>query len=486
MFYKWSLTLFSVVTLFGCASIKQPDYTSTSASDEFAACYRAYQSAENLIRKESHVSAHTQPLYGYPFFRTNRFLSEIGQRASEATEISQWLSLMNKLATDAIENETKTLSRKLQENISVERLHACAPIILDQYLEKPDAIKDIRSKAVAKDEYHEMNKILGLYPLSAVPMRMGVKRWHKEALSTFSTAPKPDYEWVSYLTKAKPLTHAQVEKILDRSTKAPLEIPIPSPKDASRLAEQFAPIWRVDTKTNDDVIGRPEINANGATINTLEQEVYWYLSHSIFEGQVLLQLNYVIWLPSRPKTNLLDPLGGPIDGLHWRVTLSRDGTPLIYDSIHNCGCYHMFFPSKKLKKHFDAHLYQEPILIPKSMEKVKPNEKIALYLEAQTHYLIGVEKEKPAYKGHHMKLRPYHKLEAIPVTSRANTHQNLFDHDGLINESARLERFLFWPMGVPAAGSMRQRGTHATAFIGERHFDDATLFETLFRSNNHR
>jgi hypothetical protein len=36
-------------------------------------------------------------------------------------------------------------------------------------------------------------------------------------------------------------------------------------------------------------------------------------------------------------------------------------------------------------------------------------------------------------------------------------------------------------MGVASAGAMRQWGTHATAFVGRRHFDDPYLLESAFR-----
>jgi len=38
-----------------------------------------------------------------------------------------------------------------------------------------------------------------------------------------------------------------------------------------------------------------------------------------------------------------------IDGIIWPVTLDTKGEPLMYDSIHMCGCYHLFFPTPKLK-----------------------------------------------------------------------------------------------------------------------------------------
>jgi hypothetical protein len=39
---------------------------------------------------------------------------------------------------------------------------------------------------------------------------------------------------------------------------------------------------------------------------------------------------------------------------------------------------------------------------------------------------------------------------------------------------------LFWPLGIRAAGAMRQWGRHATAFVGRRHFDEALLLDRYF------
>ena len=57
--------------------------------------------------------------------------------------------------------------------------------------------------------------------------------------------------------------------------------------------------------------------------------------------------------------------------------------------------------------------------------------------------------------------------------------KSLFGDDGIIEQSARKERWFLWPLGVVNAGAMRQKGNHAVAFIGRRHFDDAFLWEKL-------
>ena len=57
---------------------------------------------------------------------------------------------------------------------------------------------------------------------------------------------------------------------------------------------------------------------------------------------------------------------------------------------------------------------------------------------------------------------------------------SLFRPDGIVPGTQRGERFLFWPMGVADPGAMRQWGRHATAFVGQRHFDDPRLIERYF------
>jgi hypothetical protein len=65
--------------------------------------------------------------------------------------------------------------------------------------------------------------------------------------------------------------------------------------------------------------------------------------------RLLLQLVYTIWFPERPPRRPVDFLAGRLDGIVWRMTLAPDGEPLLYDSIHPCGCYHLFFPTPRTR-----------------------------------------------------------------------------------------------------------------------------------------
>jgi hypothetical protein len=65
---------------------------------------------------------------------------------------------------------------------------------------------------------------------------------------------------------------------------------------------------------------------------------------------LLLQLVYTLSFPERPARGVVDFLAGRLDGVTWRVTLAPDGEPLVYDSIHPCGCYHVFFPTPRARR----------------------------------------------------------------------------------------------------------------------------------------
>jgi hypothetical protein len=69
-------------------------------------------------------------------------------------------------------------------------------------------------------------------------------------------------------------------------------------------------------------------------------------------------------------------------------------------------------------------------------------------------------------------------LRSLPLG--AGGRRSLFRPDGIVQGSERGERWLYWPMGVPEPGAMRQWGRHATAFVGRRHFDDPGLLERYF------
>lgn len=103
--------------------------------------------------------------------------------------------------------------------------------------------------------------------------------------------------------------------------------------------------------------------------------------------------------------------------------------------------------------------------------------RIHFFLQANSHTILGVFPKQRLKRHLPLQLWSYRELRAI---DRGNDRfVSPFDRRGIIALSRRLERFLFWPMGIASPGAMRIRGTHAIAFVGRRHFDDPLLLQKL-------
>ena len=98
-------------------------------------------------------------------------------------------------------------------------------------------------------------------------------------------------------------------------------------------------------------------------------------------------------------------------------------------------------------------------------------------LASGSHYLTALAPRGERPSVHRYDLLPYAQLRGLHAGEQRSS---LFDARGLVPGSARGERWFLSPMGVVAAGSMRQWGHQATAFVGRRHFDDARLLEGYF------
>jgi hypothetical protein len=204
--------------------------------------------------------------------------------------------------------------------------------------------------------------------------------------------------------------------------------------------------------------------------------VYRKLAHTRVGGKTLLQLVYTAWFSERPHDSSFDLLAGRLDGIVWRVTLDRAGEPLLYDTMHPCGCFHMFFPTPRVEPIPAPEKMIEWAFVPAPAPQLAAGERIAIRLATRTHYLVGIA----ATAGGEGSTYAFADYDALRVMTVAGGSRSAFRPDGLVPGTERGERAFFWPMGVPSAGAMRQWGHHATAFLGRRHFDDADLIERRF------
>ncbi len=467
--------LLVALLLVGCATAGKP--MAPPADDTLAVCRALYREVDAAIERAGVRDLGASLVPGFPYLRTTRLFASFRDELTGPQHWSAWIGHLAALDAEARALEMRNLSKPIAGHDSGTlrgELNRCRERLLADDSGQAERRAALRDAARVPDDYVTWWRVAGLYPLTAPIVSARISAWHAETRETFAK-PLSAQPVVGRLMRwatapGAPMGTAEVSEILHRSLD-PLGIPLPVPADLARLFDTFAPVWETDVADDDDRIGAPRWD-NGPGADVTRPTLYRKVSHTRFGDQVLLQLNYIVWFPARPGNDIY---AGHLDGINWRVTLGTDGEPRLYDAIHNCGCYHEFFPSRHLRLRGDLPAaYFEPPLLPQTAPEQQP---LVLRIAHHTHFIQRVYHDASPLAVQPMAWEEYDALRSLPVDG---THRSLFGEYGLIAGTERAERFILWPMGIRSPGAMRQWGRHATAFVGRRHFDDPFLFESLF------
>lgn len=447
------------------------------ADDTLAACRALYWEVDAAIERAGVRDRGSSLVPGFPYLRTTRLLASFRDELNDPQHWSAWIGHLAALDAEARALELRNLSKPIADHDSDAlrgELNRCRERLLADDSGQAERRAALRAAARVPDDYVTWWRVAGLYPLTAPIVSARISAWHAETRETFAK-PLTALPVVGRLMRwatapGAPMEAAEVSNILHRSLD-PLGIQLPDPADLARLFDTFAPVWEADVADDDDRIGAPRWD-NGPVADVTRPTLYRKVSHTRFGDQVLLQLNYIVWFPARPGNDIY---AGHLDGINWRVTLGPDGEPRLYDAIHNCGCYHEFFPSRHLRLRGDLPVgYFEPPLLPQTAPEQQP---MVLRIAHHTHFIQRVYHDASPLAVQPMAREEYDALRSLPVDGG---YRSLFGEYGLIAGTERAERFILWPMGIRSPGAMRQWGRHATAFVGRRHFDDPFLIESLF------
>lgn len=473
--------LFGVLWLASCA-VAPP---LPPADSPLGGCLDLYQTLDKTVAEQGVTPSTPIRIAGFPYLRVDRFLAHYRERPLIPVELRTWLAHLAALdgtsrfiELESLPSSTATeLARRFAPAGDLPAaLTACSRALQNYDLNHPRRLALIRQRAAVADDYRTLHQVLGLYPLTALLVRYGVARWHDEARRLFAV-PLEALPVRGRLQRFRPPGSAADTPAVSEWTRDSLGIPQVDATKLEALFDRHAPVWEIDVAGAFDRPGAPRWRADGVpAVEVGEPVTYRYVSHAPWRNRILLQLNYLIWFAERPRSGALDILGGALDGLIWRVTLDQQGQPLLYDSIHPCGCYHQFFPTTALHLRPPAAHLPEPPLLPQFAPRLPPGQRLVIRLESATHYIQRVYPAHPS--GQPYGWRDYRDLYAVPAGD--GQRRSLFGPRGLVSGTERRERFLLWPMGVPSPGAMRERGRHATAFVGRRHFDDADLLDLFF------
>jgi len=478
----------ALALLGACASRELPH---GGAADDPAAqaCAEWYRRLDATLERAGVRDAGSARIPGYPYLRLDRFTASFASQAARDDAVfDAWFARARVLDGDVRGVEIENLPAPALAGLGADRSEArartasCAAKLAAHDRADPAARRAMLEAAVVPDDYIAWQRIAGFYALSAIPFSYGVDRWHAEARAMFHAthdgAP-PAAPLARYAPPAEAaLDAAGVAALLAHAPRDALGVPQFTADERERLYQSFAPLFELETGGAYDHPGAlywgsqavPQVDATWPT-------VYRRLAYTRYHDKVLVQLVYTIWFPERPGDDIL---AGKLDGLVWRVTLTPQGAPLVYDTIHPCGCFHMFFPTALALVRPSPEPMIEWAFVPRTAPALAPQQHIVLRVATRTHYLKGMDVATAAQAAQAPRLAVADEDALRTLRLAGGGTRSLYGADGLVAGSERPERDLFWPMGIESAGQMRQWGRHATAFVGRRHFDDADLIERRF------
>ena len=484
----------AVVALAGCASIgTAPDAAPTSLADR---CERAFAALDAAVEQAAVGDAEAVRVAGFPYLRSSRFFASFRDAPLDPAQYREWVDAMVRLDREGRLVEIGNLPHaETQGALAALRaegfadlppaalVEGCGAALRDRDLADAGARDRLRSAAAVPDDYDTWKRFVGLYVVTRVPFAAGVRRWQDETLAVFAI-PREKQPAAGRLARyslaeGKPASRSDAARALAKAREGSA-LGVHDARVLRDLAATYAPVFEIDERSAADHIGRPALGADGLpTVDTTSPAIFVRAAQTRYRGEVLPQLVYTVWFPERPKSGAFDMLGGRLDAVVWRVTLASDGEPILFDTIHACGCYHLFFPTARAMLIPPPDTLDEYAFVPATLPRLDQGERVAVRIASGTHYVSAVSAVRGAPAGTVL-LNPADEdsLRRLPAAPGAT--RSLYGPDGIVPGTERGERYTFWPMGVPDPGAMRQWGRHATAFVGRRHFDDADLVERYF------
>ena len=493
--FRFALAL-AAAALAGCAALDvyqtEPARSHRAQGLESPAgvCAALFEVIDRAVDGSEVRDALASRIAGFPYLRASRFLASFAGEPLSDAAFDAWVARLRRLDDEARSVELANLPRAAREALidalparfratPLEGTRECAKLLKRSDLSGEAGRTRLRAAATVPPDYDEWKRAVGVYPLTRIPFAAGVRNYQARTREMFATEQPLAGRRVRYaLQRTKAASAAEIAEILARGD--PLGVAEPGEGKLESLFAAYAPEFEIDEADENDRLGALAYGKDGALrVDTEAPTVHFRLAHTRFAGRVLPQLVYSVWFPSRPLESSFDLFGGFLDSLVWRVTLGPDGAPLVFDTMHACGCYHQFIPTARVAARPQPATLDETLFAPQSLPRIEVSDRILLRVASRTHYFQRVLVNAPA--GGEPRRYSFASDDSLRSLPAGEGRRSAFGTDGIVQGSERGERALFWPMGIREPGAMRIWGRHATAFVGMRHFDDADLFERYFR-----
>ena len=489
-------------------------------------CHELAQALRGAVAMAGVGDAQAVAIDGVDWLRADRFTAALGAQAASVEQTAAWMSRLQTLDAQARRIELANLpdvavtgaavtdaavtdmavtgaavtgldktatGRALADDATAARLalqtriDTCGRASIVAIARDPASLERLRRSAQVPDDYVDWQRALGLYPLSALAFEAGVRREEAAMAAAHARHADAPAQDARIMLIGPPANGAMADaglRLADIRRDA-LGVPQPDERQAAALLARHAPIIALAGQGDDDRIGTLRLDAQGRSIVDIGQPaVYGRITFMRWQGEVRAQLVYTAWFARRPPKHSVDLLAGHLDGIVLRLTLDADERIDMIDSIHPCGCWHQFIPVGDWQVQAAPAPREEWAFVARRLTSVPPGHRVRIRISAGAHMLEGIDSINPL-AGNDADSTPerYALLADDLLRSLAlpsGGRRSLYDPRGFVPGTERAEAWLFWPMGISEAGSMRQWGHHATAFVGRRHFDDADLLDRRF------
>ncbi|WP_373501558.1 hypothetical protein [Desulfococcus sp.] len=488
----WVLPLICLFT--GCVRAPGP---MLPAQDSLPAA-RFFEDLDAAVEQAGVRDAGAVPVAGFPYLRADRFLAAMAPGLLDGRRKDAWTRALEAADRAARRREIANLPPAVlsdpalgisrwglaspEELLDAAAGHARALSAHDR--STPDFVESVAEAVRIPDEYRTAMRIMGLYPVAVVPVSIVTEQvqqrfagWHREPWDRIETRGR--LSWFSPVPSA-PATMDDIRRIHGPDRRDALGVPRLDAAEADALVRRFAPVIVQDDAGEYDRWGRVAWGRDGPRVDGRAPVLYHYISHAFFKSAPILQINYTLWYPARKGPGAPRIEHGILDGLTIRVSLDTAGSPFMVDVMNNCGCYHFFVPQQRRVLEILPQPGALSPFVPRWLPERFPEERLLLRVNSGWHQVVhlGTVSAAAGPTGFYG-LLPYEALESLPRPD--GTSENLFDPEGIAKGSERIEPYLFFSMGIPRVGSMRQRGHHAIRLVGRAHFDDPSLFDKTFR-----
>jgi hypothetical protein len=430
---------------------------------------------------------------GFPYLRTNRFLSALQEKLDSDEQRKEWVEWMLELDLSDRKKETLNLPDEavlaLSQGRHIDRdklykhtQYCCLELFMHDQT-RPDVYEKLSRFVSVPDEYVFALRVFGLYPLVYLPVNLITYNVRERIKKTFKQ-PLDELLVEGHLTTYCPpadrtsLSENEIQDMFRNSRKTSLRVPRFSEDEEKQLVEHFAPVFIQDVNAPYDMPGEVAWGVGKLTINSEKPTVYYFVSHAFLKGVPIFQIVYVIWYTERAgkRSPLIER--GPLDGMMIRISFDSMGRPFMVDGTNGCGCYHFFAPKKDRIKKVIARPFALDPFVPQWLPEIVSGTYLGIRINSGWHQVERLCALPPPSNALTYELVPYDRLESIP--KGAGLRESMFDTKGIARGSHRIEPYILFSSGIPSIGSMRQRGHHAIELTDRVHFDDPYLFDENF------